>query len=477
MPKTQFQSTRGSARCDSFQDIILSGYAPDGGMFLPEKIPKLSLEDLVAYSMLDYVNLCREIVKQFTSEEEYAKLNLSDLIEEAFATFDCQEIVPVRHFGNVYVAELWHGRTMAFKDLAISCLSRFTENILKESKRHVNIICPTSGDTGSAIMQSVRGSKHIDIFTLFPDGRCSEIQERQMICIEEKNVHAICAEGTSDDFDCLVQELHKDIEFVKENNLISFSSLNFVRIMIQIVHYFFAYFKAVDIIGDLITVVVPCGGLGNITAGYIAHLMGLPINLVGACNQNDAFHQILSKGVFREPKEVLKSTSCSMDIMVPYNIERLFYLAGDQDGTTLKIMQEFKNERQAKIPESVLTKLRKTIQTASVSETEVREAMKKTWERFEYHIEPHTAVAVAIALSPDRYGVKLTDNKVVCLSCASPQKFPDIFAEEGIPLEQTEEVKALLKKPKRFEQWKRNEDWIGKMKDGVRLATKQFKES
>ena len=154
---------------------------------------------------------------------------------------------------------------MAFKDLAISCLSRFTEKVLKESKTHVNITCATSGDTGSAIMQSVRGSKHMDIFTLFPDGRCSEIQERQMICIEEQNIHAICAEGTSDDFDCLLKDLNRDREFVKENSVISFNSINVVRILIQIVHYFFAYFKAVDRIGDLLSFIVPCGGLGNIT--------------------------------------------------------------------------------------------------------------------------------------------------------------------------------------------------------------------
>ena len=192
----------------------------------------------------------------------------SELIGQAFTKFACEEVVPVKKVGNVYISELWHGRTMAFKDLGTSCLGLFAESHLKQQNLHANVICATSGDTGSAVMESVKGSRFIDVFTLFPEGRCSEIQERQMVCLENENVNAYSTQGTSDDFDIVMAEIFNDREFSSQNTVMSFNSLNWVRILIQIVHFFFSYFRAVESIGDLATIVVPSGGLGNLTGGY-----------------------------------------------------------------------------------------------------------------------------------------------------------------------------------------------------------------
>ena len=195
----------------------------------------------------------------------YSSFYFLALIEKAFSTFDCKEIVPVRSVGEFHVAELWHGKSLAFKDIGISCLAAFTEEYLKKRGSHVNLTCATSGDTGSAIMEHVKGSKFIDVFTLYPEGRCHNIQELQMACIEDSNVHTFCAQGTSDDFDTLLKVIYEDKDFVKDHNIITFNSVNWLRVLIQMTHYIYSYLNVVKNIGDLVTIVVPSGGLGNLT--------------------------------------------------------------------------------------------------------------------------------------------------------------------------------------------------------------------
>lgn len=472
----KYRSSRGSSDRRSFEDILIHCYAGDGGIYLPEVIPKLSHQDLVALSGCAYVELCQRILKLYISDEEYKELQINALVEEAFTSFDCKEIIPMRNIGGINVAELWHGKSMAFKDLAVSCVSRFTETYFAKRNVHASVICATSGDTGSAIMESVRGSKFIDVFTLLPEGRCSEIQERQMTCIPEENIHSFCAQGTSDDFDTVIGNIFADHQFSAEHRVVSYSSLNWTRIMVQIVHYFFAYFQSVDRVGDLVSVVVPSGGLGNLVAGYIANLMGLPIELIAAVNQNDSAHRIFSKGDFSPPKEVLMSSSCSMDITVPPNVERILFLASEKDQTVMNLMNELKKNNKVAIPEKILEKIREVIQSASIPESRVKEAIKETWAAHAYHIEPHTAVAMAIALHPDRYNIRLSGKKIVCLSCASPQKFPEIYKQEGIPFKASENIELLLKKPTRFQHLKTGEDWMGILKNGIVAASEKFKQ-
>eukprot|EP00794_Sanderia_malayensis_P007969 gene7969-8828_t len=472
----KYQSTLGSEERCSFEDVLLNAYAKDGGLYLPESIPELSLDRLNSWASLGYVQLTKKIVQEFVDAEEYSNLQLNDLITKAFKTFDCEEIIPIKKLDNICVAELWHGRSLAFKDLAVTCLSYFTENYFAKRGIHANVICATSGDTGGSVMEAAKGCKFIDIFTLLPEGRCSEIQERQMTCISEENVHALCAQGSSDDFDTVVRELFADDKFSSEHKLISFSSLNWVRLMIQIVHYFYSYFQSVDKIGNNVTVVVPCGGLGNLTAGYIAHLMGLPIQLVAATNQNDSSHRIFCNGDFSKPSQILQSSSCSMDITVPLNIERILFLAsGRNSQKVLQLMNDFKRNKKVTIPKDILLNMRKAIQSSSVPEFCVREVIKEVWENYNYHIDPHTAVAMAISLHPQRFNILLESDRIVCLSSASPQKFPEIFIEEKIPFEMSESIKLLLKKPTRFQHLKKSDDWVQIVKDGIIAASEKFK--
>eukprot|EP00795_Rhopilema_esculentum_P004546 gene4546-20798_t len=535
----KYESTNGVVKGASFQDVMLSGYADDGGMFLPECIPEISLEELRRFSALTYAELCKEIVKKFSTSEEYTALNIDTLIEKAFSTFDCKEIVPVKSVGEFHVAELWHGKSLAFKDLGISCLAAFTEEYLRKRGLHANLTCATSGDTGSAIMEHVKGSDFIDVFTLYPEGRCHNIQELQMACIEDSNVHTFCAQGTSDDFDTVFQVIYEDKDFVKEHNIISFNSLNWLRILIQMTHYIYSYLDVVKNIGDLVTIVVPSGGLGNLTAGYFCYLMGVPIKLVAAVNQNAATHHILSTGIFSVPNEVLRSSSCSMDIAVPYNFQRLLYLATNRDNTTARLMQELTEKKVTRIPDDVIfknigrnpssshevhawltrgsceaharlmrgsreaharltrgsceaharftllqtdhqiikMKLRQAVQSATVSEDDVKETIKKVWDNYGYHVEPHTAVAASIALDAKKYGVDFAGTEVVVLACASPQKFPEVFQELGVPFEQANSIKQLLSKEKHIKRLREGEDWITPVKAGIVEATKKFRDN
>nr|XP_060635712.1 threonine synthase-like 2 [Anolis sagrei ordinatus] len=266
----RYISTRGGAGTTDFEGVLFSGYAIDGGLFMPESIPVLDFDTLKTWSTFSYPELVKQLCSIFISPELIPKPELSDLVDKAFSRFKHKEVIHLSRFKNgLNVLELWHGPTYAFKDLSLSCTGQFLQYFLKKRKKHVSILVGTSGDTGSSAIESIRGDKNMDIFVLLPLGLCSQVQELQMTTVIEENVHVFLTEGNSDEIDEPIKELFADVDFSSKHKLMSLNSINWSRILVQIAHYFYAYFQCAPSMDNLplpvVEIVVPTGGGGNLT--------------------------------------------------------------------------------------------------------------------------------------------------------------------------------------------------------------------
>ncbi|XP_063156455.1 threonine synthase-like 2 isoform X4 [Candoia aspera] len=358
----KYISSRGGAGSFDFEHALFSGYAADGGLFMPEKIPVLDSARLRTWSTFSYLELVKELCSVFISPELIPKAELNGLIDRAFIRFRHKDVVHLSRLKNgLNILELWHGATYAFKDLSLSCMGQFLQYFLKKKKKHVTILVGTSGDTGSSAIESVRGEKNVDIFVLLPHGFCSQVQERQMTTVIENNVHVFLTEGNSDEIDEPIKELFADEDFSRKHNLISLNSINWSRILVQIAHYFYAYFQCAPTMEAVplptVEIVVPTGGAGNLTAGCIAQKMGLPIELVAVVNENDIVHKTIQQGDFSVSRNVKKTLASAMDIQVPYNMERIFWLFSGSDSNLVKsLMEEFYTTKKVKLPSELQNK-------------------------------------------------------------------------------------------------------------------------
>ncbi|XP_053560262.1 threonine synthase-like 2 isoform X2 [Bombina bombina] len=395
----KYTSTRGGATGVDFQDVLFSGFAPDGGLFMPEEIPKLDSKTIEAWSLFSYIELVKEICSLFIPLESIPRTDLNGLIDKAFSRFRHKDIVPISRLGSgLIVLEMWHGVTHAFKDLAMSCVGQFLDYFLKKTNKHVNILVGTSGDTGSSAIESVRGIKNIDIIVLLPHGRCTKIQELQMTTVIEDNVHVFAVDGTSDELDEPIKKLFADTDFVRKHHLMSTNSVNWARVLVQIAHYFYAYFQCAKFVTSetlpLVEIVVPSGGAGNITAGCIAQMMGLPIRLVAAVNRNDIIHRIVQHGDF-SLGDTETSLASAMDIQEPYNMERIFWLlAGSEKSRMREMMEEYNIKKVLKLPDELHKKVLQAMTSCSVTDENILQTIRRCWEENRYLLCPHSAVAV-----------------------------------------------------------------------------------
>nr|XP_010328656.2 threonine synthase-like 2 isoform X3 [Saimiri boliviensis boliviensis] len=357
-----YVSTRGMAPRVDFEGALFSGYASDGGLFMPEELPQLDRETLCQWSALSYPGLVKELCALFIGSELIPKDDLNDLIDRAFSRFRHREVVHLSRLRNgLNVLELWHGVTYAFKDLSLSCTAQFLQYFLEKKEKHVTVVVGTSGDTGSAAIESVQGAKNMDIIVLLPKGHCTKIQELQMTTVLRENVHVFGVEGNSDELDEPIKAVFADTVFVKKHNLMSLNSINWSRILVQMAHYFFAYFQCAPSLDThplpLVEVVVPTGAAGNLAAGYIAQKIGLPIRLVVAVNRNDIIHRTVQQGDFSLSETVKSTLASAMDIQVPYNMERVFWLlSGSDSQVTRALMEQFERTQSLNLPKELHSK-------------------------------------------------------------------------------------------------------------------------
>ena len=406
-------STRNNSKKVSFEHVFLKGLSEEGGLFIPEKLKKFNYKELNELSNLDYRNLAFNIVKLFTGDF-ISKLDLINLINKSYTNFRDENVVKINKINNNYLLELYHGPTLAFKDIAMQLIGNFYEYYLEKKSKKINIIVATSGDTGAAAIDAIKGKKNINIFVLHPHNKISSVQRKLMTTSDENNVFNLAINGNFDDCQNLVKLMFSDISFANSINMSGVNSINWARIVAQTVYYFYSYFQ----IGkQKISFSVPTGNFGDVYAGYVAKQMGLPIGkFIVATNQNDILHRAISNGDYRFNK-VEETISPSMDIQVASNFERLLYDLYDQNSEKVKNIMKRIKDNSFKIENDILKNLQNDFTSERLSETEIINTIKSHYEKNKIIIDPHTAIGIGAV-------EKLNLSDVVILATAHPCKFP-----------------------------------------------------
>ncbi len=416
----KYCSTRGKVQGLSFSAAVMMGLADDGGLLLPEEIPQLSTSELQQLSNLPYPELAFQIISKYATDIPAA--DLKELIYRSYATFEDAQITPIVKQDDLYILELFHGPTLAFKDVALQFLGNLFEYFLRQTGKKMNIIGATSGDTGSAAIYGVKGKENINIFILHPKGRVSPIQELQMTTVVDENVFNLAVEGTFDDAQSIVKDIFGDLNFKERHSLGAVNSINWARVLAQVVYYFYAWFQVHKETGaEQIEVAVPTGNFGDIFAGYIAKRMGVPINrLILATNSNNILSRCINAGDY-SIADVHHSLSPSMDIQVASNFERyLYYLLDCDSDKVVRAMENFKQNGRLDFTEAQKERLKQDFAASSIDDTETLETISSFYQKTGYILDPHTAAGIAIGEK-----VRNSDCPLVCLATAHPAKFGD----------------------------------------------------
>ena len=414
----KYISTRNTDESLSFNETLLTGLAPDGGLYVPLAWPKIQIENLDSLK-LGYANLAAQILKPFIGQD-INDATLRKITSEAYSEFCCEEVAPLVEIApSLWLLELFHGPTLSFKDFALQVVSRMFDHVLSKKGEHITVIGATSGDTGSAAIEACKDRENIDLFMLHPLGRVSEVQRRQMTSIDASNIHNIAVKGTFDDCQRLVKEMFGDSHFNNELSLAAVNSINWARVMVQVVYYYAAFMKLKN---KHLAFSVPTGNFGNVYAGYVAKRTGLPSNeLLIATNQNDILHRVLTTGTY-QTESVIPGISPSMDIQVASNFERyLFELQGRDDGALCKQMETLKDNGRFIITPHHMGCAKQFFSSSSIDESETLQEMALVYGETGKLIDPHTAVGTAAARKSNYREI----GPVVCLATAHPAKFSE----------------------------------------------------
>lgn len=442
----KYISTRGKAPALSFSDVLLAGLAEDGGLYVPEQLPVFSQDEIASWSGLSYAELAFKVIQPFV-DGCISDADLKRMVDETYAVFDHSGVAPlVQLEQNEWILELFHGPTLAFKDFALQLLGRLMDHVLAERGERLVIMGATSGDTGSAAIEGCRHSKHLDIFIMHPFNRVSEVQRRQMTSILADNVFNIALEGNFDDCQEMVKDSFADQSFLKGMRLGAVNSINWARIMAQIVYYFAASL-AVGGPHRAVSFSVPTGNFGDIFAGYLAKQMGLPIQqLVVATNRNDILHRVISGNDMS--KGTLEHTlSPSMDIMVSSNFERLLFDVYGHDGAAVAdLMQRFKSES-VQLELARWERVRALFDSYAVDDATTCEVIKQVHAENGYLLDPHTAIGLKAA----RECWKDRRVPMITLATAHPVKFPEPVVKAGLDAPQLPvRLSDLMEREERF---------------------------
>ncbi len=440
-----YVSTRNKSKSFKFKDVFIKGLADEGGLFVPESLHKYNKNDLEMFKDLEYKDLAKKIVYPFIGNF-MSENDLSKIIDKSYSVFRKKNVVNLIKIGDRSVLELFHGPTLAFKDIAMQLLGNFYEYYLNNENEKINIVVATSGDTGAAAINAIKGKKNINIFVLHPNNRVSSVQRKLMTTGQEKNVFNIAIDGNFDDCQNLVKAMFADKDFSKEIKMSGVNSINWARIIAQSVYYFYSYFLIEDN-SQPISFSVPTGNFGDVYAGYLSKKMGLPIKkFIVATNQNDILHRAISKGAY-DVEKVSETISPSMDIQIASNFERLIYdLNNFNDIKTIEAMRDIKEKGKYKIDKENLDKIKDDFLSSRMSENEVLKTIKSVYDKTNIVLDPHTAIG---------YGafdkVKLDGNNIV-LATAHPCKFPDAIDKAiNLKVELPKELSFILNEKENYD--------------------------
>ena len=440
----KYISTRDNSKEYSFEQVFIKGLADDGGLFIPKEVKKYSAEQIKALSNLSYQNLAKEIIYPFIGDFMTAN-ELSDIVDKSYSVFRKDNVVDLIKLGDTKILELFHGPTLAFKDIAMQLLGNFYEHYLKKNNKNINVVVATSGDTGAAAIDAIKGKKNMNIFVLHPHEKVSLVQRKLMSTVKEKNVFNIAIEGNFDDCQNLVKSMFADKEFSNSINMSGVNSINWARIIAQAVYYFYTYFQTQD--KRPINFSVPTGNFGDVYAGYLSKKMGLPINkFIVATNKNDILHRAISNGNY-EAESVSETNSPSMDIQIASNFERLIYDLNDcDDNETSTIMHGIKKKGKYIISKDKMEKINKDFLSASMSEEEILDTIKEVHIKYDIILDPHSAIGFG-SLNK----VNLEGNNIV-LATAHPCKFPEAIDKSiGIKPNLPDELKYVMDEKENYD--------------------------
>lgn len=493
MSLTNYRSTRSTGEENlSFEDVVMKGLAKDGGLFVPSSIPHLRNDIIDKWRGLTFQELAFEIMRRYISTTEIPDSDLQSLIQKSYSSFRVPTITPLKTLDGekgLYLLELFHGPTYAFKDVALQFVGNLFEYFLERQnkgcideakKKKITVVGATSGDTGSAAIYGLRGKKNVSVFILYPTGRVSPIQEEQMTTVEDANVHTLSIKGTFDDCQDIVKQLFGDQSFNQKYHIGAVNSINWARILAQITYYFHSYFQLEKILNSRneaeirkVRFVVPSGNFGDILAGFYAKSMGLPVDkLIIATNENDILDRFLKLGKYEKGGEVKATFSPAMDILISSNFERLiWYLiresvpdkSNKEAGRVLsQWMLQLKNDGSFTASESVIEQAKRDFDSAKVTDLETIATIKRVYESdsANYVLDPHSAIGVKTAFDFIEADHQFEDSKTsyISLATAHPAKFAEVVDKalkdcDGYSFENDvlpEELKLLASKEKRI---------------------------
>ena len=418
-----YKSTRGSSDILKFNEVIFEGLATDGGLYVPEKWPVFSDEQINQFKEKSYNEIAHDVISVFL-DDTISSQDLTDIIEDSYSTFSNQEITPLRKLNeNHYLLELFHGPTLAFKDVAMQFIGNIMNLYLSRKQRQINILGATSGDTGAAAIEGFKDVDNSNIFILHPHNKISEVQKKFMTTIDSENVYNIAVKGTFDDCQSIVKTEFSDVQFKKNNNLTAINSINWARIMCQTVYYFYAMSR-LDYNNKSVLFSVPTGNFGDILAGYISMKMGLKISKLNiATNENDILTRTLNTGL-HDLRDVKTTSSPSIDIQVSSNFERLLFDITDDAEYVREQMLKLKSNRQYELTNEIVSKMKDVFSSYSVSQDEVKAIISSFYKDYNIVIDPHTAVGLCSAQKCEQeFDIK------IFLATAHPAKFNDTVSE------------------------------------------------
>lgn len=440
---------------------------------MPESVPVLSPQTLRGWRGLSYTQLVVEVASLFVPPELIPRDDLQVLVTDALSGFLVPEVVRMARLKDgLSVLELFHGETLAFKDLAMTCTVRFISYFLQKENRRATVVVGTSGDTGGSAIQSSKGLNGLDVVVVYPRGRITPVQEKHMITCLEDNIHVFAADGSSDDIDQPLRRLFADQDLVKSHRLMSLNSVNWSRVMVQLAHFIYAYLQLSGVQEaendrDLpeLEVVVPTGGAGNIAGGFLVKEMGLPLRLVAMVNSNDIVHRTVTSGDFSMAASVTQTLAPAIDIQDPYNMERVFWVLLGKDGAAVKkMMEEFQQTHRHSLPADQHKLLSQVLSTGSVNDAGILDTMRRCWEENQYVLCPHTAVAVW-----HHYNCPHDPKINRCyIATASPAKFEAAVQRAGLTFDLPEAVLALDKMGTRYQKLEHSPNWCKDWEDRLR---------
>ena len=445
----RYQSTRGQSPELSFEDVVLTGLAPDGGLYIPTELPKFSPAEIADMAQLSYPELAHKIIAPFT-EGTLTGEELERLLDKSYSTFRHSAIAPLKQLGKgQWLMELFQGPTLAFKDFALQFLGNLIEFTLAKHNKNVTVLGATSGDTGSAAIAGCRGSKHMEIVILFPDGRVSDVQRKQMTTVEDENVHCVALDGNFDDCQRIVKTLFVDMDFKEKHPLVAVNSINWCRILAQVVYYFHA---ALSLGSPAVapSFSVPTGNFGDIYAGYLAKKMGLPMgDLVIASNRNDILTRCFETGTY-QMDGVSPSHSPSMDIEISSNFERLLYNLYEGDAEAVRDhMTTLKESGSFTLSQGAHAALKAEFAAYKVDDDETLRVIKDVYDKTSELLDPHTAVGYQAAA--EHVSAKPAATPMITLATAHPAKFPAAVKQAvGVEPALPHHMADLFDKPERM---------------------------